>query len=190
MREKKCGTQTAAGIITVPGDKIFAMTELENLARQLGDALLARGELLTAAESCTGGWLAQSVTAIAGSSNWFERGFVTYSNAAKVEMLGVPETTLARHGAVSEATVRAMAQGALAHSRAHWSVAITGIAGPGGGSAEKPVGTVCFAWAAKDGGCEAEIRCFGGDRAVVREQSVRHALRGLLVRLDGQPLLA
>ncbi|MDP3440089.1 MAG: nicotinamide-nucleotide amidase [Azonexus sp.] len=165
------------------------MTELENLAQELGNALLARGELLTAAESCTGGWLAQTATAIAGSSNWFERGFVTYSNAAKVEMLGVSEATLARHGAVSEATARAMAQGALAHSRAQWSVAITGIAGPGGGSAGKPVGTVCFAWASKDGGCEAEIRCFDGDRATVREQAVRHALQGLLARLDDQTVL-
>lgn len=166
------------------------MNELENLARELGAALLARGEWLTAAESCTGGWLAQSVTAIAGSSAWFERGFVTYSNAAKVEMLGVPETTLERHGAVSEATARAMAQGALTHSRADWSVAITGIAGPAGGSPEKPVGTVCFAWGWKDGGCEAQTCHFVGDRAAVREQSVRHALRGLLVRLDSLPVLA
>ena len=163
------------------------MNELDNLSRDLGAALLARGEWLTAAESCTGGWLAQSATAIAGSSGWFERGFVTYSNAAKVEMLGVPETTLERHGAVSEATARAMAQGALAHSHADWAVAITGIAGPTGGSPEKPVGTVCFAWAAKDGACEAQTRHFAGDRAAVREQSVRHALNGLLQRLDASP---
>jgi nicotinamide-nucleotide amidase len=189
-RQKKCGTQTAARIIPVSGAKIFPMNELENLARQLGDALLARGELLTAAESCTGGWLAQSVTAIAGSSSWFERGFVTYSNDAKVDMLGVPETTLTRHGAVSEATARAMAQGALAHSRAHWSVAITGIAGPTGGSADKPVGTVCFAWASKEGACEAELRHFTGDRAAVREQSVRHGLLGLLQRVVEASLLA
>jgi len=187
---KKCGTQTAGRIIAGRSDKIFVMDELENLARELGAALLARGEWLTAAESCTGGWLAQSVTAIAGSSTWFERGFVTYSNAAKVEMLGVPETTLERHGAVSEATARAMAQGALTHSRADWSVAITGIAGPTGGSPEKPVGTVCFAWGWKDGGCEAQTCHFAGDRAAVREQSVRHALRGLLVRLDSLPVLA
>lgn len=166
------------------------MDELENLARELGAALLTRGEWLTAAESCTGGWLAQSVTAIAGSSAWFERGFVTYSNAAKVEMLGVPETTLARHGAVSEATARAMAQGALTHSRADWSVAITGVAGPTGGSPEKPVGTVCFAWGWKDGGCEAQTCHFAGDRAAVREQSVRHALLGLLARLGSFSVLA
>ena len=165
------------------------MNDLETLARQLGNLLLDRGEWLTAAESCTGGWLAQSVTAIAGSSGWFDRGFVTYSNAAKVDMLGVPETTLERHGAVSEATARAMAQGALAHSRADWAVAITGIAGPSGGSVEKPVGTVCFAWAGRELGCEAQTCRFDGDRAAVREQSVRHALNGLLERLN-TPLVA
>lgn len=164
--------------------------ELETLAGELGAALLARGEWLAAAESCTGGWLAQSVTAIAGSSAWFDRGFVTYSNDAKMDMLGVPPTTLERHGAVSEATARAMAQGALAHSRANWTVAITGIAGPSGGSPEKPVGTVCFAWATKDGGCEAQTCHFSGDRGAVREQSVRHALQGLLRRLDTTPMLA
>lgn len=166
------------------------MNELETLAERLGTSLLARGEWLTAAESCTGGWLAQSVTAIAGSSGWFERGFVTYSNAAKVDMLGVPETTLERHGAVSEATARAMAQGALLHSRADWAVAITGIAGPGGGSPEKPVGTVCFAWAGKDGGCEAQTCRFAGERGAVRAQAVEHALRGLLARLDTAGMLA
>lgn len=121
------------------------MSELEMLAARAGALLLQRGEWLAAAESCTGGWLAQSVTAIAGSSAWFERGFVTYSNAAKSEMLGVPASTIDRHGAVSEATARLMAQGALAHSRADWAVAITGIAGPTGGSPDKPMGTMCFA---------------------------------------------
>ncbi|MPN02167.1 Nicotinamide-nucleotide amidohydrolase PncC [bioreactor metagenome] len=161
------------------------MNELELLAGRLGAALSERGEWLACAESCTGGWVAQSVTAIAGSSGWFERGFVTYSNAAKIEMLGVAEATLARHGAVSEAVARAMAQGALAHSRADWALAITGIAGPGGGSPEKPVGTVCFAWAGREGGCLAQTRHFAGDRAAVREQSVRHALSGLLNLLAG-----
>lgn len=160
-----------------------SMSELEILAERLGGALLSRGEWLAVAESCTGGWLAQSVTAIAGSSAWFDRGFVTYSNTAKVEMLGVPETTLERHGAVSEATARAMAQGALLRARADWSVAITGIAGPSGGSPDKPVGTVCFAWAQKDGACEARTCYFAGDRRSVREQSVAHALNGLLERL-------
>jgi len=160
------------------------MSELEKLAERLGALLLERGECLAAAESCTGGWLAQSVTAIAGSSCWFDRGFVTYSNASKVDMLGVPDGTLERHGAVSEAVARAMAQGVLAHSPADWSVAITGIAGPTGGSPGKPVGTVCFAWARKDGGCEAQTCHLSGDRAAVREQAVRCALKGLIDRLE------
>ena len=166
------------------------MSELDRLADRLGGLLRQRGELLAAAESCTGGWLAQSVTAIAGSSAWFERGFVTYSNAAKIDMLGVPASTIDLHGAVSEATARLMAQGALARSQADWAVAITGIAGPTGGSPEKPVGTVCFAWAARDGGCEAGTVRFAGDRAAVREQSVRHALHGLIERLEASSLLA
>ena len=163
------------------------MKELDQLAAEIGRELLGRGEWLATAESCTGGWVAQAITAIAGSSGWFDRGFVTYSNAAKIEMLGVTETTLERHGAVSEATARAMAQGALAHSRADWALSITGIAGPSGGSPEKPVGTVCFAWASKEGGCEAQTCVFSGERAAVREQSVRHALRGLLERLSQTP---
>lgn len=159
-------------------------SELEELSEQLGARLLERGEWLVTAESCTGGWVAQTVTAIAGSSGWFDRGFVTYSNAAKRDMLGVPETTLDRHGAVSEATARAMAIGALEHSRGDWSVAITGIAGPSGGTPDKPVGTVCFAWAWRAGGCEAQTCHFPGGRTEVRALSVRHALRGLLVRLQ------
>jgi len=166
------------------------MSELETLADRLGRELLGRGEWLATAESCTGGWVAQSVTAIAGSSAWFDRGFVTYSNAAKVEMLGVPETTLERHGAVSEATARAMAQGALAHSRADWAVAITGIAGPTGGTPEKPVGMVCFAWAQRDGGCEALTCHFAGTRAEVREQAARLALSGALKRAMAATLMA
>lgn len=157
--------------------------ELEDLAQRLGQQLLGRGEWLATAESCTGGGVAQAVTAIAGSSGWFDRGFVTYSNPAKMDMLGVPETTLERHGAVSEATARVMAQGALMNSRADWAVAITGIAGPGGGSPEKPVGMVCFAWAYRDDGCEAQTCLFSGDRAEVRAQSVCHALAGLLKRI-------
>lgn len=160
------------------------MADLQTLSESVGAQLLSRGEWLATAESCTGGWVAQSITAIAGSSAWFDRGFVTYSNAAKQEMLGVTEATLVRHGAVSEATARAMAQGAIAHSRADWAIAITGIAGPGGGSPEKPVGTVCFAWAQRDGGCEAQTCVFAGERAAVREQSVIHALRGLLARIE------
>ena len=167
-----------------------AMNELENLAEKIGNELLSRGEKLTTAESCTGGWVAQTITAIAGSSGWFDRGFVTYSNAAKHEMLGVTESTLERHGAVSEATARAMAQGALAHSHADWAISITGIAGPGGGSPEKPVGTVCFAWASNNGGCEAQTRIFSGERTSIREQSVHHALSGLRERLTTSSYLA
>jgi nicotinamide-nucleotide amidase len=166
------------------------MSEIEMLAERLGRELLNRGEWLVSAESCTGGWVAQTVTAIAGSSTWFDRGFVTYSNAAKVDMLGLAETTLERHGAVSEATARAMAQGALKHSRADWAVAVTGIAGPGGGTPEKPVGMVCFAWARRDGGCEALTCHFAGDRAEVREQAVRLALSGALKRAMAATLMA
>jgi nicotinamide-nucleotide amidase len=154
--------------------------DLEAQAAHLGERLLAAQLTLAAAESCTGGWLAQCVTAIAGSSAWFERGFVTYSNHAKMEMLDVPRITLVRHGAVSEATARAMAMGALAHSRADLAVAISGIAGPGGGSPDKPVGLVCFAWARRDGGCRAASQVFPGDREAVRAAAVACALAGLL----------
>ena len=166
------------------------MDELEKLAERVGMALLERGKWLAVAESCTGGWVAQALTAITGSSAWFDRGFVTYSNAAKTDMLAVPHTTLERHGAVSEATARAMAQGTLAYSRADWALAITGIAGPSGGTPDKPVGTVCFAWAERDGGCEAQTCRFDGDRAAVREQSVAHALSGLLARIRASTDLA
>lgn len=169
---------------------MVSQADLEALAAEAGRRLLERGEWLATAESCTGGWVAQAVTAVAGSSAWFDRGFVTYANAAKEEQLGVPPTTLERHGAVSEATARAMAQGVLSHSRADWSLAVTGIAGPSGGSPEKPVGTVCFAWAQKDGGCEAQTCLFAGDREAVRAQSVRHSLQGLLARLAGATLTA
>ena len=154
--------------------------ELETLAAQVAALLLANGQQLATAESCTGGWVAQCLTAIAGSSDWFERGFVTYSNAAKQEMLGVSAETLATHGAVSEATAAAMASGALHHSRADWALAITGIAGPSGGNPDKPVGTVCFAWAGPDGRLAVETCHFPGNRAEVRGQSVKHALASLL----------
>lgn len=156
---------------------------LEALAAQAGEALLAERQTLAAAESCTGGWVSQCLTAIAGSSEWFERGFVTYSNAAKQETLGVPEEILAAHGAVSQPVAVAMAEGALRHSRASWALAITGVAGPTGGSAEKPVGTVCFAWACRDGRVVTETRHFSGNREAVRAQSVARALTGLLEQL-------
>lgn len=146
--------------------------------------------MLCCAESCTGGWVAQTLTAIAGSSNWFERGFVTYSNAAKTDLLGVEASLIETQGAVSEAVARVMALGALAHSPADWSVAITGIAGPSGGSIHKPVGTICFAWAYRHGECEVQTRHFTGDRAAVREQAVDHALQILLTRLESTSISA
>jgi len=153
------------------------------LVGALAERLLARGEWLTSAESCTGGWVAKVCTDLAGSSGWFERGFVTYSNAAKQELLGVSADTLATHGAVSEATVREMASGALAHSAAHWALAISGIAGPGGGSADKPVGMVWIAWAGPNGWQHTRCCYFDGDREAVRRQAVEAALQGLLEHL-------
>lgn len=153
---------------------------LAGLAAELGNALLCRGWRLATAESCTGGWLAQVVTSIAGSSAWFDRGFVTYSNAAKQDMLGVRLETLTQFGAVSEHTAREMAEGALARSAAQLAISITGIAGPGGGSPEKPVGTVCFAWQVSGQQAVGVRRCFAGDRRQIRASSVDFALRQLL----------
>lgn len=150
------------------------------IIQDLATQLRRRGWLLATAESCTGGLIAAACTDLAGSSDWFERGFVTYSNAAKTELLGVPAALIAQHGAVSEPVARAMAEGALAHSRAQLSVAVTGVAGPSGGSADKPVGTVWFGWCV-DGQTFAERQHFDGDRAAVRAQTVAHALRRLLV---------
>jgi nicotinamide-nucleotide amidase len=152
---------------------------LSSLSRQTGKALKKKGQTLVTAESCTGGWVAQSVTSVAGSSDWFDRGYVTYSNLAKREALGVKRTTLLRHGAVSEATAREMARGALRHSRGTIALAVTGIAGPGGGSPGKPIGTVCFAWA-RGGRMRSETKRFTGGRTGVRRKSVVHALRGVL----------
>ena len=157
---------------------------MDELARKVGARLKAAGAQLVTAESCTGGWVAQAVTAIAGSSAWFERGFVTYSNAAKQELLGVARQTLEAHGAVSEQTAREMARGALAHSRGSIALAVTGVAGPGGGTPGKPVGMVCFAWA--DGKKLRSETCrFSGDRDSVRRQSVIRALEGVLETLAG-----
>lgn len=158
-----------------------ALTRLATLA---GARLKARGARLVTAESCTGGWVSQAVTSVAGSSDWFERGYVCYSNAAKREQLGVAAATLERHGAVSEETAREMALGALARVPGAVSLAITGVAGPGGGTAAKPVGTVCFAWA-RDGAIRSESRRFEGDRESVRRQSVTHSLQRLIEWLDG-----
>jgi len=156
------------------------MHELNQLAEQLAAALLQRHQTLAVAESCTGGWVAKVLTDLPGSSRWFDRGFVTYSNAAKQEMLGVSAATLDAAGAVSEATVREMAAGVLAHSPADMALAISGIAGPGGATPGKPVGTVCFAWATRVGLQRMETVQFAGDRDAVRRQSVARALRGLI----------
>lgn len=153
---------------------------LDTLSVALGEALAARSWMLATAESCTGGWIAEAVTATAGSSGWFDRGFVTYSNEAKIEMLGVSPATLAEHGAVSEATVCEMACGALERSRAEVSVAVSGVAGPGGGSVQKPVGMVCLAWAQRGLPPRVVTMQFDGDREAVRRQTVEHALRELI----------
>lgn len=155
------------------------MDDLTQLVAATGRALQGQGLLLATAESCTGGGVAQAITEIAGSSGWFERGFVTYSNDSKTELLGVPAEMIAQHGAVSEATARAMALGALANSKAQAALSTTGIAGPDGGSAGKPVGTVWFGWAV-GGKVKTEKVVFSGDRQSVRTQTVRHALQGLL----------
>ncbi len=152
---------------------------MNTLAVLVGSRLKAKGLLLVTAESCTGGWVAQVVTSVAGSSEWFERGYVTYSNAAKRELLGVSKATLARHGAVSEQTARQMARGALRRSRATIALSVTGVAGPGGGAPGKPVGTVCFGWAQRRR-IRTETKRFKGGRASVRRQSVIHALKGML----------
>jgi nicotinamide-nucleotide amidase len=159
------------------------MNEIRRLAIDLGRALEARGMTVATAESCTGGMIGAAITDIAGSSAWFDRGFVTYSNAAKSDMLGVREETLALHGAVSEASAREMAAGALVCSRADLAVAVTGIAGPAGGTPEKPVGLVWLAWGVRGGGVESASHRFPGDRAAVRDATVAAALAGLLERI-------
>ena len=156
------------------------------------DLMLKKQWLLATAESCTGGLIAAACTDIAGSSRWFDRGFVSYSNAAKTQMLAVPEALIAAHGAVSEPVARAMAEGAVAQSAARVALSVTGVAGPGGGTADKPVGTVWFGWNV-GGRVQTERRLFTGDRAAVRAATVAHACRGLLLLLQavaeplGQP---
>ena len=157
---------------------------MKELAERVGRRLEAGKQMLVTAESCTGGWVAQVVTAVAGSSAWFERGFVTYSNDAKHELLGVPFEVLEKHGAVSEQTALEMARGALARSKGTISLAITGVAGPTGGSPDKPVGTVCFGWARRGGEPLTQMRVFQGDRDAVRRQSVVHSLEKVLDLLD------
>ncbi|MEQ5072264.1 nicotinamide-nucleotide amidase, partial [Providencia rettgeri] len=157
--------------------------ELMQLSEQVGQALKARGATVTTAESCTGGWVAKTLTDIAGSSAWFERGFVTYSNEAKSQMIGVSEATLLDHGAVSEPVVVEMAIGALRAARAEYAISVSGIAGPDGGSAEKPVGTVWFGVASASGQGVTQRECFAGDREAVRRQATAYALNLLWQQL-------
>lgn len=161
--------------------------DLLALSENLGQVCLQDGILIATAESCTGGWAAQVITHTAGSSAWFERGFVTYANEAKVDMLGVRPETLEKHGAVSLETAGEMAAGAINNSNAMISLAITGIAGPTGGSPDKPVGTVCFAWCVKGQAPSCERRVFIGDRESIRRQSVIHALSGLIGAARNMP---
>ncbi len=155
------------------------MDEITRLAAELGRLLQAQGAQVATAESCTGGGIAEAITRIAGSSAWFEAGYVTYSNAQKTRQLQVPEALFISHGAVSLPVVESMARGAQANSGARYAVAVSGIAGPGGGTAEKPVGTVCLAWANGD---QIVARClhFQGDRTAIRQKAVEQALQGLI----------
>lgn len=152
-------------------------TELFQLSEKVGQALKAQGATVTTAESCTGGWIAKTLTDVAGSSAWFERGFVTYSNEAKSQMIGVSSVTLEQHGAVSEPVVVEMAVGALRAARATYAVSVSGIAGPDGGSEEKPVGTVWFGVASAAGQGVTQRECFSGDRQSVRRQATAFALQ-------------
>jgi nicotinamide-nucleotide amidase len=175
MREKRRTTKPVA-------DHRSRVT-LYRLAERVGAALKSRRLMLATAESCTGGWIAEAVTMVPGSSEWFERGFVTYTYISKREMLDVKQSTLGKHGAVAEAVVREMVAGALARSHAQVAVAVSGVAGPTGGTPDKPVGTVCFAWSRKGGRPRSETRRFKGNREAVRRRSVEHALRGVLALL-------
>ncbi len=163
---------------------------MDVLAAQVGGLLKAHGLMLVTAESCTGGGVAQAVTDVAGSSAWFERGFVTYSNLAKQQMLGVSEAMLNQHGAVSEAVVREMVAGALDHSAAQVALAVSGIAGPDGGTPDKPVGTVWFAWGLKHGTVNAQRHLIAGNRIEVRARAAHIALQGVADLLGQRTELA
>lgn len=162
----------------------MAHDTLTTLATLVGTRLKDRRMKLVTAESCTGGWVATAVTSVSGSSDWFERGFISYSNESKRELLGVKESTLSANGAVSEPAAREMAQGALDRSRADVALAVTGIAGPSGGTPDKPVGMVCLAWARRGESADSQTRRFEGDREQIRRQSVIAALQGLIERLE------
>jgi len=158
---------------------------LYDLAVRVGQVLKAHRLQLVTAESCTGGWVGEAITMVPGSSEWYERGFITYTNTAKMDMLGVLATTLAAHGAVSEQTVKEMVAGALEHSPGDVAVSVSGVAGPGGGTPQKPVGTVCFGWALRDGSLATATHHFNGDREQVRREAVKRALEGVLSLVPG-----
>jgi nicotinamide-nucleotide amidase len=160
--------------------EVHLNAEIDTIVPALADAMRRAGLKIATAESCTGGLIAAACTTVAGSSDWFERGFVTYSNEAKTEMLGVAPALITSHGAVSEPVARAMAEGAIAHSRAQLAVAVTGVAGPSGGSPSKPVGTVWLAWARSGRPTQSELLKLDGDRRAIRERTVQHALQRLL----------
>jgi nicotinamide-nucleotide amidase len=160
----------------------------ERLASRLGDALAARSLTLAVAESCTGGWLAKVATAVPGCSVWFDRGFVAYSNSAKCDMFGIAPSLLEEHGAVSREMVIAMADGVLAASAGTLAIAISGVAGPGGGSPEKPVGSVWMAWRLRGGECRTRASHFAGDRTMIRQQAVMAAIQGALELVDALDL--
>jgi len=162
----------------------MAYQTFEQLVTRVGELLIRSDATLVTAESCTGGWVAGQLTSIEGSSNWFDRGYVTYSNDSKIDMLGVSEQTIIEDGAVSQQTVLEMVQGVLSNSPAYWALSVSGVAGPGGGTDKTPVGTVCFAWASKVGYLRSEQCHFTGRRAEVREQAVKHALAGLIKAMD------
>jgi nicotinamide-nucleotide amidase len=167
--------------------RVSAAVDVETLVERLAAALRARAAMVATAESCTGGLVAAACTSLAGSSDWFERGVVTYSNAAKTELLGVATELIARHGAVSAEVARAMASGLLARAPAAFALAVTGIAGPGGGSVDKPVGTVWIATAVRDGASEAVFLRASGDRAAIRHQALLRALEQMLARIEATP---
>lgn len=164
---------------------VFVSSTILSLATRLGTMLQAKAALVTTAESCTGGGIAEAITRVPGSSAWFECGFVTYSNSAKIQLLGVDPELMKTVGAVSDAVVRAMAAGAMLRARSDYAVAVSGIAGPGGGSPAKPVGTVCLAWLSRSA-VRAERLRFAGDRDAVRQQSVHTALEGLIRLMEDE----
>ncbi|MBU6272988.1 MAG: CinA family protein [Betaproteobacteria bacterium] len=173
--------------MTLPPDLAADEAAVVALATRLGRLLAPSGRMLATVESCTGGLIARALTETPGSSAWFDRGFITYSNQAKTELVGVPEALLAQHGAVSEPVARAMAEGGLARSAAFLAMSVTGVAGPGGGSPDKPVGLVCFGWALRGEPSQSATHRFEGDRAAVRRQAALFALRGALQRVAPRP---